>query len=90
MARGVFPDSHPQHMGMPGMHGSVAGVATLQKSDLIVSLGARFDDRVTGAKHTFAPDATIVHADIDPAEIGKNFPTRSVWSVTPATRSRSC
>ncbi|WP_022925908.1 acetolactate synthase large subunit [Serinicoccus marinus] len=75
MARGVFPDSHPQHMGMPGMHGSVSGVATLQKSDLIVSLGARFDDRVTGAKHTFAPDATIVHADIDPAEIGKNFPT---------------
>ena len=75
MARGVFPDSHPQHMGMPGMHGSVSGVATLQKSDLIISLGARFDDRVTGAKHTFAPDATIVHADIDPAEIGKNFPT---------------
>ncbi|AXH96241.1 acetolactate synthase large subunit [Ornithinimicrobium avium] len=75
MARGVFPDSHPQHMGMPGMHGSVSGVATLQKSDLIVSLGARFDDRVTGAKHTFAPGATIVHADIDPAEIGKNFPT---------------
>ncbi|MFK5582351.1 acetolactate synthase large subunit [Serinicoccus sp. LYQ131] len=75
MARGAFPDSHPQHMGMPGMHGSVSGVATLQKSDLIISLGARFDDRVTGAKHTFAPDATIVHADIDPAEIGKNFPT---------------
>ncbi len=75
MARGVFPDSHPQHMGMPGMHGSVSGVATLQKADLIVSLGARFDDRVTGAKHTFAPHATIVHADIDPAEIGKNFAT---------------
>ncbi|GAA5168444.1 acetolactate synthase large subunit [Ornithinimicrobium tianjinense] len=75
MARGVFPDSHPQHMGMPGMHGSVSGVATLQKSDLIVSLGARFDDRVTGRKDTFAPQATIVHADIDPAEIGKNFPT---------------
>ena len=75
MARGVFPDSHPQHMGMPGMHGSVSGVATLQKSDLIISLGARFDDRVTGAKHTFAPHATIIHADIDPAEIGKNFPT---------------
>ena len=75
MARGVFPDSHPQHMGMPGMHGSVSGVATLQKADLIVSLGARFDDRVTGAKHTFAPPATIVPADIDPAEIRKNFPT---------------
>ncbi|MFX0538545.1 acetolactate synthase large subunit [Ornithinimicrobium sp. Y1847] len=74
MARGVFPDSHPQHMGMPGMHGSVSGVTTLQKSDLIISLGARFDDRVTGAKHTFAPNATIIHADIDPAEIGKNFP----------------
>ncbi|GGK77795.1 acetolactate synthase large subunit [Ornithinimicrobium pekingense] len=75
MARGAFPDSHPQHMGMPGMHGSVSGVATLQKSDLIISLGARFDDRVTGAKSTFAPGATIIHADIDPAEIGKNFPT---------------
>ncbi|WP_151525557.1 acetolactate synthase large subunit [Serinicoccus kebangsaanensis] len=75
MARGVFPDSHPQHMGMPGMHGSVSGVATLQKSDLIISLGARFDDRVTGAKDTFAPKAQIVHVDIDPSEIGKNFPT---------------
>ncbi|WP_134774270.1 acetolactate synthase large subunit [Ornithinimicrobium flavum] len=75
MARGAFPDSHPQHMGMPGMHGSVSGVATLQKSDLIISLGARFDDRVTGRKDTFAPQARIVHADIDPAEIGKNFPT---------------
>lgn len=75
MARGAFPDSHPQHMGMPGMHGSVSGVATLQRSDLIISLGARFDDRVTGARHTFAPGAQIVHVDIDPAEIGKNFPT---------------
>jgi acetolactate synthase-1/2/3 large subunit len=75
MARGAFPDSHPQHMGMPGMHGGVSAVAALQKSDLIISLGARFDDRVTGAKDSFAPGATIVHADIDPAEIGKNFPT---------------
>ena len=75
MARGAFPDSHPQHMGMPGMHGTVSAVAALQKSDLIVSLGARFDDRVTGAKDSFAPGAKIVHADIDPAEIGKNFPT---------------
>ncbi|MFK5635705.1 MULTISPECIES: acetolactate synthase large subunit [unclassified Ornithinimicrobium] len=75
MARGAFPDSHPQHMGMPGMHGTVSAVAALQKSDLIISLGARFDDRVTGAKDSFAPGATIVHADIDPAEIGKNFPT---------------
>ncbi|MGO0577816.1 acetolactate synthase large subunit [Ornithinimicrobium panacihumi] len=75
MARGVFPDSHPQHLGMPGMHGGVAAVAALQKSDLIVSLAARFDDRVTGVKESFAPHARIVHADIDPAEIGKNFPT---------------
>jgi acetolactate synthase-1/2/3 large subunit len=72
MARGAFPDSHPQHLGMPGMHGTVAAVAALQKSDLIVSLGARFDDRVTGNLDTFAPGALVVHADIDPAEIGKN------------------
>jgi acetolactate synthase-1/2/3 large subunit len=72
MARGAFPDSHPQHLGMPGMHGTVAAVMALQKADLIVALGARFDDRVTGKLSTFAPSATIVHADIDPAEIGKN------------------
>ena len=72
MARGAFPDSHPQHLGMPGMHGTVAAVMALQKSDLIVCLGARFDDRVTGKLSTFAPGATVVHADIDPAEIGKN------------------
>ncbi|MGH8870320.1 MAG: acetolactate synthase large subunit [Actinomycetes bacterium] len=72
MARGAFPDSHPQHLGMPGMHGTVAAVTALQKSDLIVSLGARFDDRVTGKLSTFAPDAKVVHADIDPAEISKN------------------
>ncbi|GAB4013362.1 acetolactate synthase large subunit [Nocardioides ultimimeridianus] len=72
MARGAFPDSHPQHLGMPGMHGTVAAVAALQKSDLIISLGARFDDRVTGDLSTFAPGALIIHADIDPAEIGKN------------------
>ncbi len=72
MARGALPDSHPSHLGMPGMHGSVAAVTALQKADLIVSLGARFDDRVTGQLSTFAPNATIVHADIDPAEIGKN------------------
>ncbi len=72
MARGAFPDSHPQHLGMPGMHGTVAAVMALQKADLIVCLGARFDDRVTGKLSTFAPDATVVHADIDPAEIGKN------------------
>jgi acetolactate synthase-1/2/3 large subunit len=72
MARGAFPDSHPLHLGMPGMHGTVAAVGALQKSDLIVALGARFDDRVTGRLDTFAPDAAVIHADIDPAEIGKN------------------
>ncbi|MFC0599328.1 acetolactate synthase large subunit [Streptomyces palmae] len=72
MALGAFPDSHPQHVGMPGMHGSVAAVTALQKSDLIVALGARFDDRVTGKLDSFAPFAKVVHADIDPAEIGKN------------------
>src|SRR2546421_1430566 len=72
MARGAFPDSHPQHVGMPGMHGTVAAVAAMQRSDLLVALGARFDDRVTGQLATFAPDARIVHADIDPAEISKN------------------
>ena len=72
MARGAFPDSHPLHLGMPGMHGTVAAVGALQKSDLLVTLGARFDDRVTGKLSTFAPNAGIIHADIDPAEIGKN------------------
>jgi len=72
MARGAFPDSHPQHLGMPGMHGTVAGVYVLQRADLIVALGARFDDRVTGKLDSFAPNAQIIHADIDPAEIGKN------------------
>ncbi|GAA0417885.1 acetolactate synthase [Acrocarpospora corrugata] len=71
-ARGSFPDSHPQHLGMPGMHGTVAAVGSLQRSDLIIALGARFDDRVTGRLDTFAPHAKIVHADIDPAEISKN------------------
>jgi len=72
MARGAFPDSHPLHQGMPGMHGAVAAVGALQKSDLLITLGARFDDRVTGRLDTFAPDAAIIHADIDPAEISKN------------------
>jgi acetolactate synthase I/II/III large subunit len=72
MAKGAFPDSHPQHLGMPGMHGSVAAVAAMQKADLLIALGARFDDRVTGQLSTFAPGAAIVHADIDPAEISKN------------------
>ena len=72
MARGAFPDSHNQHLGMPGMHGTVAAVTGLQKADLLITLGARFDDRVTGKLSTFAPNAKIIHADIDPAEIGKN------------------
>ncbi|WP_181767194.1 acetolactate synthase large subunit [Streptomyces albidus (ex Kaewkla and Franco 2022)] len=72
MGIGAFPDTHPQHLGMPGMHGTVAAVTSLQKADLIVALGARFDDRVTGKLDSFAPMAKIVHADIDPAEIGKN------------------
>ncbi|WP_461187031.1 acetolactate synthase large subunit [Arthrobacter sp. Z4-13] len=72
MAKGVFPDSHPQHMGMPGMHGTVSAVTALQQSDLLITLGARFDDRVTGVLKTFAPLAKVIHADIDPAEISKN------------------
>ena len=72
MARGAFPDSHPLALGMPGMHGTYAAVAALQECDLIVALGARFDDRVTGKLAAFAPKAKVVHADIDPAEIGKN------------------
>ncbi|WP_102160792.1 acetolactate synthase large subunit [Zhihengliuella halotolerans] len=72
MARGAFPDSHEQHVGMPGMHGSVSAVTALQQSDLLITLGARFDDRVTGVLSTFAPNAKVIHADIDPAEISKN------------------
>ncbi|GGL08712.1 acetolactate synthase-1/2/3 large subunit [Curtobacterium luteum] len=71
MARGAFPDTHPQHLGMPGMHGTVPAVLGLQDSDLIIALGARFDDRVTGKADEFAPDAKVVHVDIDPAEISK-------------------
>ncbi len=72
MARGAFPDSHKQNLGMPGMHGTVAAVAALQRSDLLIALGTRFDDRVTGKLDSFAPEAKVIHADIDPAEIGKN------------------
>nr|PZN18645.1 MAG: acetolactate synthase large subunit [Mycolicibacterium hassiacum] len=72
MARGAFPDSHPLNVGMPGMHGTVAAVAALQRSDLLIALGTRFDDRVTGKLDSFAPEAKVIHADIDPAEIGKN------------------
>ncbi|KAA8723030.1 acetolactate synthase large subunit [Corynebacterium phocae] len=71
MALGAFPDSHPLHLGMPGMHGTVPAVAALQRADLIINIGARFDDRVTGDLETFAPYAQVIHADIDPAEVGK-------------------
>ena len=71
MARGAFPDSHPQALGMPGMHGHYTAVTAMQQSDLLISLGARFDDRVTGKISAFAPDAKIIHVDIDPAELGK-------------------
>ncbi len=72
MARGAFPDSHPLNLGMPGMHGTVPAVASLQASDLLIAIGTRFDDRVTGRLDSFAPNALVIHADIDPAEIGKN------------------
>ena len=71
-ARGAFPDSDHRHLGMPGMHGNVTAVTSLQKSDLLIALGARFDDRVTGRLSSFAPQAAVIHADIDPAEISKN------------------
>ncbi|MDZ5078084.1 acetolactate synthase large subunit [Nesterenkonia sp. HG001] len=72
MARGAFPDSHDLNVGMPGMHGTVSAVAALQRADLLITLGARFDDRVTGQLDSFAPDAKVIHADVDPAEISKN------------------
>ncbi|WP_166985164.1 acetolactate synthase large subunit [Canibacter zhoujuaniae] len=71
MARGVFPDSHPQMLGMPGMHGTVPAVLALQEADLLIAIGTRFDDRVTGKAADFAPLAKVIHADIDPAEISK-------------------
>src|SRR5438067_4616973 len=71
MARGAFPDSHPLCLGMPGMHGNYTAVTAMQKADLLIALGSRFDDRVTGKVSTFAPDAKIIHVDIDPAELGK-------------------
>ena len=72
MARGAFPDDHELALGMPGMHGNYAAVTAMQKADLLIALGARFDDRVTGQLSTFAPHAKVIHVDIDPAEIGKN------------------
>jgi acetolactate synthase-1/2/3 large subunit len=71
MGRGAFPDDHDLCLGMPGMHGNYAAVTAMQKSDLLITLGARFDDRVTGKLSAFAPDAKIIHVDIDPAELGK-------------------
>lgn len=71
MARGAFPDEHPLCIGMPGMHGNATAVTAMQKSDLLIALGSRFDDRITGKVDSFAPDAKIIHVDIDPAEQGK-------------------
>src|SRR5436309_5328769 len=71
MARGAFPDTHPLCLGMPGMHGNYTAVTAMQKADLLIALGSRFDDRVTGKIDAFAPDAKIIHVDIDPAELGK-------------------
>ncbi len=71
MARGVFPDRHPLCLGMPGMHGNYTAVTALQRADLLITLGARFDDRVTGNPDHFAPEAKVIHVDIDPAEHGK-------------------
>ncbi len=71
MARGAFPDSHPLAMGMPGMHGTYTAITAIQKCDVLVSVGARFDDRVTGNPKFFAPNAKVIHIDVDPAEIGK-------------------
>lgn len=71
-ARGAFPDSDRHNLKMPGMHGTVPAVGALQRADLVVALGARFDDRVTGKLDSFAPRARIVHVDIDAAEMSKN------------------
>ena len=71
MNRGGFPDDHELNLGMPGMHGNYTAVMAMQEADLLIALGARFDDRVTGARDKFAPDAKIIHVDIDPAELGK-------------------
>lgn len=71
MARGAFPDTHPLSLGMPGMHGTYAAITAMQKSDLLIAIGTRFDDRVTGDPDSFAPNAKVIHVDIDPAEIGK-------------------
>ena len=71
MARGAFPDEHPLCLGMPGMHGNYTAITAMQRADLLITLGARFDDRVTGKVSAFAPDAKVIHVDVDPAELGK-------------------
>ena len=71
MARGAFPDDHHLALGMPGMHGNYTAVTAMQKADLLIALGSRFDDRVTGKVGAFAPDAKVIHVDVDPAELGK-------------------
>ena len=71
MARGAFPDSHELALGMPGMHGNYTAITAMQRSDLLIALGARFDDRVTGKLEGFAPESKIIHVDVDPAELGK-------------------
>jgi len=72
MAKGAFPDTHPLCVGMPGMHGTKYANFAIQESDLLIAIGVRFDDRVTGKVDSFAPNARIIHIDIDPAEISKN------------------
>ena len=71
MARGAFPDDHPLCLGMPGMHGNYTAITAMQQADLLIALGTRFDDRVTGRVGNFAPEAKVIHVDIDPAELGK-------------------
>jgi len=71
MARGAFPDSSPLNLGMPGMHGTYAATTSMQRADLLITIGARFDDRITGNPKHFAPEAKVIHVDVDPAEIGK-------------------
>jgi acetolactate synthase-1/2/3 large subunit len=72
MGLGGMPSSHPNYISMPGMHGSYAANMSMTESDLLIALGTRFDDRVTGRLAAFAPHAKVIHVDIDPAEIGKN------------------
>lgn len=81
-ARGIIPDSDPKNLGMLGMHGTIAATGAVQRADLLVAIGARFDDRVTGKLDAFAPTARVIHIDIDPAEIGKNRrPTCRSWAM---------